>query len=158
MERREMLLRSVYTLGGICLCAKTFSDDPERSNCCYTPLIESESVHYQGSNIFIDLEKAISIQDPGYAAYLVDEVRNIQLIIFQVEEGEYYALSRFCTHGGQVVSYIRERQLVQCNNFNHSIFRLNGSVYKGPAPVPLPSFPVKVDGRNLIIELSNENL
>lgn len=148
-----MIIQSAQLLGGICLCRKSFTDDTERSDCCFTPYIEAESTDYLGSTIIIDLKKAKTIRDPGFAAYVVNEDLNIQLIIFQLNQGEFYALSRFCTHGGQIVSFIRERGLVQCNNFNHSIFKVSGSVYKGPAPGPLESYPVKVQDDHLFIEM-----
>ena len=49
-------------------------------------------------------------------------------------------------HGGQTVSYNRKRHLLQCNNFNHSNFGLDGSVIKGPAETSLKSYPVRLVG------------
>jgi Rieske Fe-S protein len=69
--------------------------------------------------------------------------RLVDLIVVHVETGTYCALSRFCTHAGRTLAYIRTRKVLQCTNFNHSRFELNGDVRKGPAEVPLASHPVR---------------
>lgn len=152
MKRREMFIKTAGFVGGFCFCNQAFDDGPERSDCCYTPPIEPESISVRKNSIIIDLNKAGTIKDPGFAAYLDNEELNVHLIILQSKDRKYHALSKYCTHGGQVVSFIRERGLVQCNNFNHSIFRVTGEVYKGPAPVPLTAYTIFRSGNFLVIK------
>ena len=108
----------------------------------HTPNIEPESVTYGPGGLTIDLLKAPSLREVGSAAYVVNEAKSLQLIVVHVGKRTYCVLSRLCTHGGQVVSYNPARGVLQCNNFNHSIFTLDGRVWKGPAPKPLVSYPV----------------
>lgn len=74
-----------------------------------------------------------------------------EIIIVHPEKNKYVVLSRFCTHGGQALSYVRQRGLLQCNSYNHSIFDLNGDVVKGPAPRPLKSYHAQLIEDKLVI-------
>jgi Rieske Fe-S protein len=89
----------------------------------------------------------------GNAAYVVNKDKSLDLIVVHAEADRYCVLSRLCTHGGQVVSFNRERGMLQCNNFNHAIFDLDGRVWKGPAEKPLKSYPVVLVEEALVISI-----
>jgi Rieske Fe-S protein len=148
-----MMGAGVLLAGCVCGCRTAGEATAPRSTCCSTPDIEAESVTYGPGGLTIDLLKAPSLREVGNAAYLVNETKSLQLIIVHTEGHVYCALSRLCTHGGQVVSYNRERHMLQCNNFNHSIFDLDGHVWKGPAEKPLRSYPVVLVEEALVISL-----
>ena len=101
----------------------------------------------------IDLRKAPSLRGVGSAAYVVNKDKSLELIVVHAGANRYSVLSRLCTHGGQVVSYNRARGMLQCNNFNHSIFEVNGSVWKGPAEKPLKSYAVVLVADALVISI-----
>lgn len=143
MNRRKMLLSSALAAGGLCTCSMLIGKDIPRSNCCFTPEIEPESLSIGPDKIVIDLGKAPTINRPGYASFIIDEERGIDLILVQDTSKNFRALQRLCTHGGRSVSYIPERALLQCNNYNHSTFDLSGEVYNGPAPKALEHYEVK---------------
>jgi len=153
MTRREIIGAGALLVG--CVCGCRTGDEPAipRSTCCSTPDIEPESVTYGPGGLTIDLLQAPSLQAVGSAAYVVNEARSLQLIVVHADKRIYHVLSRLCTHGGQVVSYNRARRLLQCNNFNHSIFDLNGRVWKGPAPRPLKSYGVVLVAEALVISV-----
>ena len=153
ITRREMIGAGVLLAGGVCGCRTAGDPGAPRSTCCSTPDIESESVTYGPGGLTIDLLKAPSLREVGNAAYVVNEARSLQLIVVHVAKQVYCVLSRLCTHGGQVISYNRERGMLQCNNFNHAIFLLDGSVWKGPAPKPLRSYPVVLVEDALVISV-----
>lgn len=153
MKRRAMIRHSAAIIGSLCFCSRSFADETQRSDCCFTPEIEPESLTLREDSVLIDLPKAFTINEPGYAAYLTIPEIDINLIIIHDLKGEYHALTRFCTHGRQVVSYVREREVIQCNNFNHSNFNLDGKVRKGPAPLPLKSYDSTLKGKILTIYL-----
>lgn len=140
MTRREILQAGALLAGGVCGCRTTGEPGALRSTCCDTPEIEPPSVAYGPGGVTIDLLKAPSLREVGNAAYVVNKARGIELIVIHAEEHVYCVLSRLCTHGGQVVSYNRDRRMLQCNNFNHSIFDLDGRVWKGPAEKPLRAY------------------
>ena len=154
MTRREMMEAGVLLVGGACCGCRT-ADDPAapRSTCCSTPDVEPESVTFGPGGLTIDLHKASSLRGVGNAAYVVNKDKALELIVVYAATNRYCVLSRLCTHGGQVVGYNRQRGMLQCNNFNHSVFELNGSVWKGPAKKPLKSYPVVLVAEALVISI-----
>jgi Rieske Fe-S protein len=151
MTRREMIQVGALLAGGVCGCRATGESGAPRSTCCDTPEVEPESVTYGPGGVTIDLLKAPSLREVGSAAYVVNKARGIELIVVHAEPHVYCVLSRLCTHGGQVISYNRDRGMLQCNNFNHSIFDLTGQVWKGPAEKPLRAYSVTLVEDALVI-------
>jgi len=154
MTRREMMGAGVLLAGGVCCgCRTAASSVTPRATCCSTPDVEPESVTFGPGGLTIDLLQAPSLRTVGSAAYVVNKDKALELIVVHAAAGRYSVLSRLCTHGGQVISYNRARGMLQCNNFNHSIFELNGSVWKGPAEKPLKSYSVVLVADALVISV-----
>jgi Rieske Fe-S protein len=153
MTRREVIGAGAALVGCACGCRTAGDRTAARSACCYTPDVEPESVTYGPGGLTIDLRKAPSLRAVGNAAYVVNPDKSLQLIVVHAGELKYRVLSRQCTHGGQVISYNRRRGMLQCNNFNHSIFDLDGRVWKGPAEKPLKSYPVVLVHDALVISV-----
>jgi Rieske Fe-S protein len=153
MTRRAVIEAGALLAGSVCGCRTGGDSTVPRSTCCSTPDIEPESVTYGPGGLTIDLLKAPSLREVGSAAYVVNEARSLQLIVVHAEKRTYCVLSRLCTHGGQVISHNRERGMLQCNNFNHSIFLLDGRVWKGPAEKPLKSYGVVLVEDALVISV-----
>jgi Rieske Fe-S protein len=142
MTRREMIRAGAAWAGCVCGCRTAEEPGAPRSTCCDTPELEPQSITYGPGGLTIDLLKAPSLREVGNAAYVVNQARGLELIVVHAEPRVYCVLSRLCTHGGQVVSYNRDRGLLQCNNFNHSLFDLAGQVWKGPAQKSLRAYSV----------------
>ncbi len=151
MSRREMLQAGALLASSVCGCRTLGEPGAPRSTCCDTPELEPESVAFGPGGLTIDLLKAPSLREVGNAAYVVNKARNLELIVVHAEKQTYCALSRLCTHGGQVISYNRDRGMLQCNNFNHSLFDLAGRVWKGPAQKPLTTYSVTLVEQALVI-------
>lgn len=61
----------------------------------------------------------------------------------------FVALSAVCTHLGCIVEYDAEKEIwCPCHA---AFFDLRGNVKSGPAPRPLPSFPVGVVGDKVVV-------
>jgi Rieske Fe-S protein len=146
-----MLRNSMLIGSGICLCHNSWGLDNPKSTCCYTPDIEPESLTKSEQSFIIDLKKAPSLAKKGNAVYVDNHEKNIRMIVVRVKKNNFLAFSRHCSHGNQALSYIPERKLLQCNSYNHSLFDLDGSVWKGPAPDPIKVYPVKNDKNKLEI-------
>ncbi len=153
MTRREVVGAGVVLAGCVCGCRTGGGLTASRSACCDTPELEPQSVTFGPGGLTFDLLKAPSLKEVGSSAYVIDKARSLQLIVVHAEKRRYSALSRLCTHGGQVVSYNHLRGVLQCNNFNHSIFDLDGRVWKGPAEKPLISYPVVFVEDALVVSL-----
>ncbi len=67
--------------------------------------------------------------------------------------GQWTAISRVCTHSRCKVNHRAEQSDFECP-CHHSIFDLEGKVLKGPAKRDLPHYPVRVEGGELVIDLS----
>jgi len=147
MDRREMLIKSAMLAGSICLCKNASADDLPESTCCITPEIEQECLTFKENSLIIDLEKTSTLQKIGQAVYVDYPQKEAKMIVVREKKNQYYALSRLCTHGGQALSYVPERNILQCNSYNHSIFQLDGTVWKGPAPTDIRAFDLHL-GKN----------
>ncbi|MBE7499970.1 MAG: Rieske (2Fe-2S) protein [Verrucomicrobiales bacterium] len=157
LSRRELLLNGALLVGGGCLCHRTRGADA-KSTCCSTPDLAPESLTFTGQTVTVDLARNPCLADVGDAAFLVRPDPPLELIVVHAAPNRYVALSRACTHGGQVLSYARRRGVLICNNFNHSIFDLDGKVVKGPAASPLASYPAALKGGQLEISLPTQSV
>ena len=142
MNRREMLEKSAMYIGSICLCRRIVAEDPPESTCCITPEIEQECLTFKENSIIINLKKTATLQKSGQAVYVDYPEKDLKMIVVREKKNRFYALARLCTHGGQALSYVPERKMLQCNSYNHSIFALDGTVWKGPAPTAIRSFEI----------------
>lgn len=156
ISRRTFLHSSAMLAGGSCICRSAFAETRGKSNCCYTPKLEPDSYSVQGNKVYIQLEKALIIREPGYAAELDLPNQSVQMILVHKAKEEYYALSKFCTHANRNVGYIPEREVLQCTNFSHATFDLQGNVLKGPAKKPLKSYAVRQSKNQLVISLADD--
>jgi nitrite reductase/ring-hydroxylating ferredoxin subunit len=143
LSRRELLAGAILAAGGGCLCA--LGAQP-KATCCFTPDLEPESYILAGNTLKIDLTKAATLKRPHSAAYVVAREGELQLIIVRSGRKSYHVLSRLCTHGRQVLSYVRERRRLMCNSFNHSQFYLDGTIAKGPAESAIQAYPCRLKG------------
>lgn len=153
MTRREVMGAGVLLAGGVCGCRVAENSGAPRATCCDTPELEPASVTFGPGGLTIDLLKAPSLRAVGGAAYFVHPDKSPQLIVVHAGKHRYCVLSRLCTHGGQVVAYNHRRGVLQCCNYNHSIFDLDGRVWKGPAERPLTSYPVVLVEDALVVYL-----
>ena len=152
MDRREMLKRAALLAGSVCLCNSAAADDPPgKSTCCLTPEIEADCLTLKNDSLIIDLEKTATLKKSGQAVYVDYPEKDVKMIVVREKRNRYYVLSRQCSHGNQALSYLPERKLLQCNSYNHSAFNLDGSVWKGPAPVAIRSFDFILDCNKLEI-------
>jgi nitrite reductase/ring-hydroxylating ferredoxin subunit len=151
LTRRTLLQQAALLLVGGCICRHASGAKPQ-ADCCFTPHIEPESLRFEGSQLLVDLKTAKALASIPSAAYVVDAERDLQMIILRLGRRRFAAFSRLCTHASQVISFVQERGLLQCNNYNHSTFDLEGQVYKGPADKPLARYPVHLQDGVLRID------
>ncbi|MCX5210333.1 Rieske (2Fe-2S) protein [Kitasatospora sp. NBC_00240] len=75
--------------------------------------------------------------------------REKKIVVTQPTEGQYKAFSAKCTHAGCIVDQVKNNEILcPCHGSRFSI--TDGSVQgTGPAPTPLPSYQVAVEGGTL---------
>jgi Rieske Fe-S protein len=72
------------------------------------------------------------------------------VVVTQPTQGDFKAFSATCTHQGCPVTSVQDGQIVcPCHASHYSIE--DGSVLSGPAPKPLPEYPVKADGDQVVV-------
>ena len=76
-------------------------------------------------------------------------------IVFLVRTGEssVTALSSVCTHLGCRVSWDRDAQELRCPCHGGAYDR-QGAVKSGPPPTPLASLPARIEGENILVQIS----
>jgi menaquinol-cytochrome c reductase iron-sulfur subunit len=65
-------------------------------------------------------------------------------------EDNYTVFSPICTHLGCAYNWNEERSRFECPCHN-SVFDIEGRVVSGPAPRPLDTYEVKVEGERLFV-------
>jgi Rieske Fe-S protein len=72
------------------------------------------------------------------------------VVVTQPSKGEFKAFTATCTHQGCPVTSIQGGQIIcPCHASHYSI--KDGSVLSGPAPTPLPEYPVAVKGGQVVV-------
>ena len=72
------------------------------------------------------------------------------VVVTQPSKGDFKAFSATCTHQGCPVNAVSDGQIIcPCHASHYSID--DGSVLSGPAPKPLPEYPVSVKGDQVVV-------
>ena len=71
-------------------------------------------------------------------------------VVLQPSPGEFVALSAVCTHLGCVVQWQQDEDQFLCP-CHGGRFTGDGAVISGPPPKPLESFPVALEGDQIVI-------
>jgi cytochrome b6-f complex iron-sulfur subunit len=80
----------------------------------------------------------------------VYSVNNQPVIVIHTSDG-YFALSAVCTHLGCIVFWAEQRGVIACP-CHAAFFTTNGDVISGPAPAPLETYRVEVQGGQIYVE------
>ncbi|MBB1253490.1 ubiquinol-cytochrome c reductase iron-sulfur subunit [Streptomyces alkaliterrae] len=76
--------------------------------------------------------------------------REDRLLVSQPKQGEFRAFSAVCTHGGCVLSSVRELE-AGCGCHGSRFDAVSGAVLETPATVDLPEYPVTVSKGRLVV-------
>ncbi|MFE0458945.1 Rieske (2Fe-2S) protein [Kitasatospora sp. NPDC058965] len=77
--------------------------------------------------------------------------RDQLVVVTQPTAGQYKAFSARCTHAGCIVDQVKDNQ-IQCPCHGSRFSVTDGSVQDGPAPKPLPSYPVSAENGRLVVQ------
>jgi nitrite reductase/ring-hydroxylating ferredoxin subunit len=73
------------------------------------------------------------------------------VVVTQPTAGQYKAFSARCTHAGCIVDQVKDNQ-IQCPCHGSRFGVSDGAVQDGPAPKPLPGYPVSVENGRLVVQ------
>lgn len=74
-----------------------------------------------------------------------------KVVVTQPSEGEFKAFSATCTHRGCTVGTVADN-LIQCPCHGSKYSITTGEVKAGPAPKPLPQYPVSVEQGQVVVQ------
>lgn len=75
------------------------------------------------------------------------------VILVHTAQGGVKAFSAICTHLGCIVGWQQSRGFIQCPCHDARFNAVTGAVISGPAPKPLSSIPVSVEGGKIYVEV-----
>lgn len=94
------------------------------------------------------------VAPPSVGAAIRVSVQGRDVAVFNVG-GELYAVDAKCTHvGGPLEKGAVQDHVVTCPWHGSHFDVRTGAVLRGPAMKPVRSYPVRVDGGNLVLEIA----
>jgi nitrite reductase/ring-hydroxylating ferredoxin subunit len=105
----------------------------------------------------VDLELTPSLASVGGSAkYSVQyaDGRKVKLMLLHPDPQWILALENRCTHGKREINYRPDENRLVCSSFGRSGYDLEGHVQKGPAKSDLKSYPVRLSGSIVEVDLA----
>lgn len=83
---------------------------------------------------------------------MVVKIGRDEMVLAKVD-GEFFAVSDYCPHGGWLLHDERLKgENIPCS-LHGSVFNIKtGAIVRGPTFMPLTSYPVRVDGNDVLIQ------
>jgi nitrite reductase/ring-hydroxylating ferredoxin subunit len=116
------------------------------------PVLESTRQRLEGSRLHIPVASLAGITSGG-ALEVKPGAPHPDLLISAAGEGRWHVVTAHCTHRGCVVDWSAPASEWQCP-CHGSRFAADGKVLHGPAERPLMQPPSRVEGDDLIVDLS----
>lgn len=77
------------------------------------------------------------------------KVAGAPVVVIRVA-GTVHAVSAKCTHLGCIVKWEKEQGILACP-CHEALFNPNGTIIGGPAPRPLPTYPARIEGGQIVV-------
>ena len=141
MDRQKF----IKTCGLACLGATTIGTLLQ--SCVST---KSISVNMVGENLIVPISSFV--KNKKHVDYLVasNESLKFPIYLFRFSEIKYSALLLRCTHQGNELNAYGDKLVCSAHG---SEFDNKGKVVNGPATQSLRTFPVRIEGQNILISL-----
>ena len=134
VTRRGFLDRAVsigvagLTAAGLCACMLSGCIKKDQ-----TPVIPAKWLEIKKDRVVVSVKGVRALRKVGGAAKIVHPKLKEQIIIVHPSDARFLALSGLCTHRGRAVMYRHSARELQCINYGHSRFGLDGTPLAGPA-------------------------
>ena len=116
------------------------------------PQIE-DSWTYEGGALTLDMTRLPELDTMGGAVRIEGDLLTEPILVFQGDDGVYYALKNVCTHAGRMIDPIAGTMTLECCSASSSTYDYQGNVLSGPAEGPLTIYPVTLENDQLIIQI-----
>ena len=114
------------------------------------PTIE-DAWTYEKGKLTLDMKKLPEITKLGGAVRIEGGALPDPILVVYGEDKNYYAFKNACTHAGRMIDPLAGTMNLQCCSVGRSTYDYRGKVLSGPAKKALTSYPLSVDGDNIII-------
>jgi len=135
VDRRRVLLTSAVVVAGAAVTAACGSSGSGSSSSTGAAAAGGGAIDVKTADVPV-----------GGGVVLADQ----KVVVTQPTAGTYKAFSAVCTHQGCVVASVAAGTIV-CPCHGSTFSAADGSVQGGPAPAPLKSLAVTVDGSDLSV-------
>lgn len=155
MSRRRFLL--IAGAGGAGACAVTcgaatyLGAFDRLLGISKTPLLEKHWTYAEDA-LVIALADVDDLRNPGDAVRLEDDALPERVLVVHGLDGEFYAFKNECTHAKRRID--PDGGQLKCTSVSGSTFDYEGHVVDGAAEDDLTTYPVEVQGEQLIIRLA----
>ena len=113
-----------------------------------------DSWTYDGTKIFLDLDKTPELEKRGGAVRLEGGKLPIRVLVMRDEDGTVHAFENCCTHGGhRRVDPVPGTATVQCCSIGKSTYNHSGKRLHGPAPANIVTLSTALLDNVLVIKL-----
>ena len=135
LTRREFIVGTAACAGALCAGCVTLNPAPTFDAAADGTLLLPEALSRPGGEIKVRLR---GLDEP--------------VLVWRTAEGGHGAASAVCTHRGCEVVLNGAEWTLDCP-CHGSRFTISGSVVNGPASRPLPSFPARIEGQEVVITI-----
>ena len=162
ISRRDFLKLTGAT-GSAFLLVSCSSDEEEKTKLGFidrligkplteTPIIEG-AWSFTSGKLTLDLTKLPEIESLGSAVRIEGDVLPDPVLVVLGDDGNYYSFLNACSHAGRMIDPVAGSMTLECCSLSKSTYDYEGKVLSGPADEALQSFPLSIDGNQLIIEV-----
>jgi Rieske Fe-S protein len=116
------------------------------------PQIEDAWI-YEAGALTLDMTRLPELDAMGGAVRIEGDILTDPILVFQGDDGEFYALKNVCTHAGRKIDPIAGTMTLECCSASQSTYDYQGNVLSGPAERPLTIYPVTLENDQLIIQI-----
>jgi len=110
---------------------------------------------YSNGKLTVNLKKAPELEKPGGAIRLEGGDLPQRVLVIRGEDNKFHVFQNRCTHmGHRRLDPVPGTSTVQCCSVGKSTYDLEGKNIHGPAPDPINTYPVSLEGNNLIATIS----
>ena len=105
--------------------------------------------------VTVDLSKAPELNKQAGALRLEGKGLPKRVLLVRAEDGRLHALHNRCSHlGHRRLDPVPGTATLQCCSVNKSTYDLTGKNIYGPAPRPIETYPLEVDGETVTIRIA----
>jgi len=122
--------------------------------CATKPPADDSCWTFHDNRVVVDLDRVPELAGPNRSVRL-ERKKGLshRLLIIHTNDDRYYAFKNRCTHAGRRLDPVPGTQRVQCCSIGRSAYDYSGKVLAGPAKRSVDAYTVRIEDRNLIIEI-----